>query len=715
MRLAAFLTMSLIIGWAAPARAGGYGTYRAFTGTTLPTSASVFVLIDEGPLFPGPYRMGWMLDLDGDSQVDVADLSPLDTSAEQIAEIYSAHVSPADPTAVYMFYRPSTGAFAIAVYRRTESGWTRVGQPHSIPVALAATGGVGGNRLPDRAYLGVTDLGWTGVSSVVKLRDGSDAILVVASRVMSVSNPDRGFESSYCVFVDDAVADDADADSLADGFRDSVSFDGIEGCVVLDDGSAVVRRIAAPNAPSETREFIHLAARPRNNAESINTPNSFVGSSAIAKSLTDGRSEGWLANDTGTQRHFFGGFRTGRYSVDSSGSPLPQTIGPADVFPSGGFIPWNASEFFVGADGDRVGSAQDYRLASDTDAAAVWRDPDFNDIVANSFGAPLEVQPILYEQSLPNPRLVGISLASLPRIPLTSGGASIRFRDSGEFEEGEAFTFRFGGVARDRLWVSDRGLVSFIGPVGGAASVERLAGIRGVIAPAWSDRWDTSEVQVFAGYAPVTKSFAPGNARVLAYVVEWRYLRDPEWEPNRSFNIRLVLYSDGTYRTDYGAIDETDEPFVVGFSGLGLHPVTGTVNLPDHSWGGTPAGTTGERVLSQLFTSLPPIGHRMHRWLGYPERLDAATPQPAIIAPKLASGKLSLKAAGSNIQPGARLVVDGIEAFDLARSANGKKWVVKKASRSVPSGRSVSAVLAGSGHELVVFNPDGSASPYSSF
>ena len=163
---------------------------------------------------------------------------------------------------------------------------------------------------------------------------------------------------------------------------------------------------------------------------------------------------------------------------------------------------------------------------------------------------PFEAFPVFYAHDLPNPYIVNASVAKATQVPLVHDAASIRFRDFGDFGSDEGFRFRFGSEEFDSVWVSASGLASFVGPVSGTSSSQGLATLHGVIAPAWSNEWDTSGARIYAGYAPADLSFHDGD-RVLSFSIEWRGLRDPSWDPGRSFSMRLLLFSDGTFRTDY--------------------------------------------------------------------------------------------------------------------------------------------------------------------
>lgn len=281
---------------------------------------------------------------------------------------------------------------------------------------------------------------------------------------------------------------------------------------------------------------------------------------------------------------------------------------------------------------------------------------------------------------------------------------------------GVAFRVRFGSKYFESVTVRSDGVVSFGAPIVHPATRPSLASAHGAIACGWSDEWDTSSLRLYAGYVPMTKSFRTGEP-VHAFAIEWRHLRREGWSADRYISMRLLLYSDGTYRTDVGSFVELgDMNLITGYAGPGAHPVDEATDVSAHSWGGQPAGTLGERVLIEAFGPANPIDihHAFYRWSGYPERLDPAAPAPVLVSPLLKSGKkIVLRATGSNLQPGAVLVVDGSESFALTKK--GAKWVVTAGGRSLPSGRSVREIFSdGLAHNIIAVNPDGEASLASS-
>ena len=289
-----------------------------------------------------------------------------------------------------------------------------------------------------------------------------------------------------------------------------------------------------------------------------------------------------------------------------------------------------------------------------------------------------------------------------------SESKNIDFADFGVWPDGRAFSFRQTGIARTSVDVSDNGLLSFVGPVSASPSLGTLDGTPGLVAPAWSDQWDTSQARIFAGCAPVQRRFADGSGTAaLSFVVEWRGLISPN---GKRTNLRCLLLEDGSFRVDYGAMEIGDMPIVVGYSTDGTGAIVAD-DLSDNSWGGSPAGTLDEAKLGEEFGAARPFD-LAHKWVRFAGYGDVRGPRPELIGVALKNGnKIQMKAAGSNIQPGATLVVDGAETFELAKSATGSKWVVTKKARSTPGATSVAAIWDdGAAHSIVVVNPDGARS-----
>jgi hypothetical protein len=309
----------------------------------------------------------------------------------------------------------------------------------------------------------------------------------------------------------------------------------------------------------------------------------------------------------------------------------------------------------------------------------------------------------------PNELIVRPSAHELRELRISNAGsANAIFADFGIWPDGRAFTFRQAGVERMSVDVSATGLLSFAGSVSASPSLATLDATPGLVAPAWSDQWDTSQVRVFAGCAPVQRRFADGSgSAALSFVIEWRGLISPN---GKRTNLRCLLLEDGSFRVDYGAMEIGDMPIVVGYSTDGAGEIVSD-DLSDNSWGGSPTGTLDEAKLGEEFGVSKPFD-LAHKWIRFSGYGDVRGPRPELISVALKKGnKIQMKATGSNIQPGATLLVDGAESFELAKSATGSKWVVTKKARSTPGATSVSDIWDdGAPHSIVVINPDGGRS-----
>jgi hypothetical protein len=84
---------------------------------------------------------------------------------------------------------------------------------------------------------------------------------------------------------------------------------------------------------------------------------------------------------------------------------------------------------------------------------------------------------------------------------------------------------------------------------------------------------------------------------------------------------------------------------------------------------------------------------------------------PSVVEPAFKNGKLVLRASGSGIVAGAKLVVNGSLVYSLAASKNGALWTVKKKTKSEPGGLIVADALpAGALGSMQIINPDGARS-----
>ncbi len=296
---------------------------------------------------------------------------------------------------------------------------------------------------------------------------------------------------------------------------------------------------------------------------------------------------------------------------------------------------------------------------------------------------------------------------------MVGGGGGVVFRDDGVFPDGSSFKFRFGSRDFESIWIGAKGIVSFAGPVDEAASLDSLSSLQSVIAPFWSDDWDTSRVEIHAGHAPVQPSFRTGQP-VKTFAVEWRGLRAPGWDDDQRCSMRLLLFEDGGYRVDFGAMEGAElgpMRLVSGYAGPGDHTSSIDVDVSAHSWGSAPAGTGQERVAGEEFSAakLSDVGHKWTRWNGYPERLDTGGPAPRLLDARRQGGKLLLDTTGSDIARGATLVVDDTDRFALKKK--GARWIVKKKARSAPGNRTIAEIWAdGRPHRVFVVNPDGEPS-----
>ena len=79
---------------------------------------------------------------------------------------------------------------------------------------------------------------------------------------------------------------------------------------------------------------------------------------------------------------------------------------------------------------------------------------------------------------------------------------------------------------------------------------------------------------------------------------------------------------------------------------------------------------------------------------------------PVILNLAYKKGKLTMSAAESKIVAGSVLVVDDTETFTLTAAPNGKTWIVKKKTRSVPGNKRIAdALVAGRDARLYVVTP----------
>lgn len=687
------------------AAARDYGPYPSYEGPRVPASAAVFSsLATSASSLNATFRTGYFLEVDGDGKADVVDEIEIDPQPFGVGTLWAVYVSPSNRNLYYALAEKNDGnpgTQGILAIERTPTGYRLVVPFVALPQGVHELRGPGASiaRLRGR---------WTGISGVRRLPDGRDALLVVATQG-NVFNP-TPFRSSFAVLVGGG-AHGAVADHWAGASRLSIELPYVEAMTLDGSGRVLARRVASDRSPAQNTELFTIR-----DLDGDALPET-VDAGSVLPEPGQIFSAGPADVDVGADRLVML-FMLTTADLDSLGRPVSKRrMTPAT---GGGQPIADLYDLHVAADGSMVGYGPGVQV--DRNGIHRFRDVGFDNVVnAFEFLSPEEHFYVVFDDEFPNNFLNFSEAPPLEHVPLPGGSATIRFRDYGEFPGGEAFSFPFGsfeGSRHESLVVGANGTVRFgsSAPVSGPASAEALRSLQGVIAPAWSDAWDASRTQVFAGYAPVQTGFDQ-RSRVLAFVVEWQGMRNRAWpdlgvDATRQFSMRLVLFSDGTWRTDYGALgDVTGTPFVVGYSGPGLAATTATLDASAHSWGAAPAGTGSERFLAEAFASGNDLGHRWLRWSGYPTRLDEPGPAPVLAGLRVKKGKLLIPAAGSNIVEGARAIVDGVETFALGRNAAGTKWVVKKFAVSTPGGRTVAQIWSdGAAHSVVVENPDGARS-----
>jgi hypothetical protein len=685
---------------AGPVRAEGYGPYSGYQGDRFPATAAVFATLPTSPFDDAsPVVLSYFLDTTGDRRADVAHAAMLDSESFGVAALLGAYVSPSDPNVVYALAVPvADGTYQVQTYRRTSSdGWERIGET-PIPAAVASLGG-----MVDTPASRTFESGHVHIMALRRV-DGGDWILVVAT---TASRGGQAFQSRFAI-----LRDGPDAGPFADAWTEPVEIPNTEAVTLDARGRVLARRIDSAARPFNSAGFLRVVDSNGDGAPDTADASSFV---AVAGSAFGAYGPGDV--DLGADRLLAGPYAT--LDLDSRGRPIAGSerdiLGPCAA---GCGIAYTPFQLWSGRDGSALAFAHHTPNApvEQPDVIAMLDDLDFDGFSGFHHSAtPFEAREVVRDSLLPHPMMRAGSVADLAELSFDEVWSTNSFRDFGVFPNGEAFTFRMGSRDFEHISVSKNGLVSFLGPVAGEASFSGLRQSRGVIAPAWSDAWDTSAVRVLAGYAPANISFVDG-ARVLAFTIEWRGLRLPGWDSDRCISVRLVMFEDGSFRTDFGAFEAAEldsHRFVVGYAGIGSHFEGGEVDLTNHSWGGAPVGDLAERVVGEEFGPAKPsdLGHRWVRWSGYPERLDPSTP-PVLINARLKSRKkIVMTAAGSNIRDGARLLVDGVESFELALNGAGTKWVVRPSALSMPGNKTVKSVWSDrQAHEIVVVNPEGDSS-----
>jgi hypothetical protein len=707
----------MLIGSSEAVIAGGIGSYPAYPARKFPASVAVWTsLVRLGD----DNLLGSFLDTDGDRRADRSSFSPLSNPAIGAVDINGPpYPSPSDPSVVYLLVvtgrpEPNREDHKFARFRHVGEQWlleSQIDVPDLIDVGIV-----------DTPAARSSFLSWMGPVAIRRVR-GGDSILFAS---YSISESGFTFWTRIAAFIDGS-----DSDEFADHWTDVVETDGVDAITMDDHGNVLGRKVRfqPPSGPftlKQTEAFVTLRDSNGDGLGDRLDPNSVV-HVPLNQGFQWQYAYGPADLDVGSDRVVLNSLVPVVGNLDSRGNVVASSLRRLYTREIGDSLFYSSLQPTFGHDGMVIDFIDDGLSVCGpvSDAAAgVWDDLNFDGLTNNGRNSnPLEVRTVFNTCSLPGQTYMGgVAVAELPELDVPATGTRITFADFGDFPNNETFTFRFGGQTYDSVWISPNGVVSFTAPVLGAASYSALANLHGVIAPCWSDRWDTSKLEIYAGLAPVQTSFVTGE-RALAFAIEWRGLRAPEWddtlpiEKDRSIAMRLLLYSDGSLRTDFGAFDATEIgslPLVVGYAGPGAHTTSTATDASAHSWGATWAGTRQERVIGEEFgaSHQSDLDHIFVRWAGYPERLDAPGPTPILINPALKNAsKVVLTAKNSNIAAGAMLVVDDSEIFALTRSGSGKKWIVGKRVNSQPGNRTVQQIWGdGKSHQILVVNPNGETS-----
>lgn len=676
-------------------------SFSAYAEMNMPVTASLFISIGTDIEINGnPYVFGYFIDTDGDGRSDMDDVGLIDPRTLGLQVIWSTLVSPSDPDIVYIFGDPLETAepfgARIILVRRTNNGWAVVSGPHIVPMQLRQDR-IGLNSPGVRSF----SADWVSMQAVRRVH-GGDSVLVVRNR------RDAGgsfFTTSYAT-----LSDSDDVDGFADFWSPATTLSNYDPFTLDAVGGVLARHLPDIQSPfSETDQIVRLIDPDRDGIPTING----LASTTVTPDFLRITS-GWGDFDIGSDRAYI--TDTGICDFDSYCHPIQGSVRDLD-FGQAGIIPFDALQLVAGRDGNPVSEALD-QLHGFEFTISTWTDLNFDGRTNNYTQASVpEVRPFVRDADFPQmptqSGIVMVSVADLPVIPMVGGGGGVAFRDDGVFPDGSSFRFRFGSRDFESIWIGAKGIVSFAGPVTEDASLDGLSSSQSVIAPMWSDEWDTSRVEIHAGHAPVQPSFRTGQP-VKTFAVEWRGLRAPGWDDDQRCSMRLLLFEDGGYRVDFGAMEGAElgpMHLVSGYAGPGSHASSIGVDVSAHSWGSAPAGAGQERVAGEEFSAakLSDVGHKWTRWNGYPERLDTAGPAPKLLDARRQGGKLLLDTAGSDIARGATLVVDDTDRFALKRK--GARWIVKKKARSAPGSRTIAEIWAdGQPHRVFVVNPDGETS-----
>lgn len=703
----------VIVAFARSTSGDGIGQLPGYDGSDAPRTALVWAsLADVTSTFGLGFKQGSIVDVHGDGVGDFADIASFDTRATPYQQIHGYYVSPTVEDSGYVLMHSSAMGFirhGIYRIRRVENRWVIAGQASTpVPEELNAKGVT---TLILRPFIN----DWMQLTALRQTPDGGDMILCTR---LEVSQSGFTLRSRYAILLDGP-----DTDTLADTWSAIHEIPGVELLTIDGRGNGLGRlvRFQRPSGPFIKNRTEALVRVVDTNGDLVpDTIDETSNVTAFATRSTE-LAYGPCDIDMGTDRMLLGVGYPVLMNLDSRRRPIAGTDREAFRNPANtnGRFSMNQPLFMKdGSIADLSGEVRNFCGLNDRYGVDIWHDFDFDGVTDNLLAPDAcEVREMVTQCDLPGTSPLGNhTVPELRKLSLAGEGTRVTFADFGAFPGDETFRFRFGSQDFSSVWVGRDGVVSFGAPVAGEASRAALERTAGVIAPCWSDEWDTSQLQLFAGYTPITRSFRTGE-RVLAFAVEWRGLRARGWEPERQISMRLLLYGDGTFRTDFGAFGSGeigDMRIVVGYAGPGAATTTDAVDASAHSWGAAPAGTAGERVLAEEFGASNPsdLDHIFVRWNGYAERTDVPGPAPRIVAPALKGGKkVTLGAAGSEIAAGAVLVVDDAQVFALERNAKGSKWVVGARTVSAPGARTVRQVWSdGREHTIVVVNPDGQSS-----
>ena len=492
LRLVLVLVALALASTARP-QSGGFVPFPGYDGPELPATAAVWTTVATGPAINSrKFAIGYYLDTTGDAHADVTNAVVFDQVTTGLQNILSAFVSPTNSDVIYLYGDPPDGTpppFGHRIVRieRDGAGWRMAGGPYVLPPELQQLG-LFFNTIGIKRF----SQDWVQIVAARNI-DGKDALLAVRN----IFNPDLDtFECRY------ALLADRDGDAYADEFTPVACKMDLEVMTMDDRGVLFARSVPDKSFPyAESDAFFILV-----DSNSDGTPDTIDGASVIGLppriESTAAITDGTASVDPGSDLLYVNFINV--TLLNSRHLPIAGSTQEVDR-ETFGVVPFRPHEFVIGHDGYPVAFA-DADLTDD-DAVVVWGDFDFDRRTDNSQPPQsLEIRAVYFDTEFPQPFTRNMSQADLREIPAPSGGGSVIFRDEGVYPDGTSFRFRFGSRDFESVWIGRNGIVSFTGPVTGTASLDALAALRGAIAPAWSDEWDTSRVRVHAGYAPIQMS-----------------------------------------------------------------------------------------------------------------------------------------------------------------------------------------------------------------